>query len=331
MTKPDHETARAAEHPGSAWPERPPAGGVSVSFEFFPPAGPKGAATLEGASARLGALGPSFVSITYGAGGTGRLRTLGAVEDLVRRLDVPITGHLTCVGASAEEIDTLLDRYRTLGVNRVVALRGDPPADSPSVPTAGGYPDAASLVAAIRARGDGADWDISVAGYPEVHPLAASPAADLDNLVRKVEAGADRVLTQLFFDNERFLRFRDDARAAGVEVPIVPGIMPVGDFGRISGFAERCGTVVPEWMAELFSDLDDQVDVHQLVAATLAAEQCRHLHRHGVDQFHFYTMNRAELTEAVCRMLGIVPRQRSQQPSEAAGDVTPAEVVDARM
>jgi methylenetetrahydrofolate reductase (NADPH) len=286
------------------WPATPLNPGVDVSFEFFPPAGPKGAATLPACAERLAGLHPRFVSVTYGAGGSTQDRTFDTLESL-SALGLDLTGHVTCVGATAAEIDEVLDRYRDLGVRRLVALRGDAPEEGGSGAVEGGHVDAAALVEAVRARPDGGDWDISVAGYPEVHPRAQSAQADLESLRRKVDAGADRVLTQFFFDNEAFLRFHETARAAGVSVPIVPGIMPIGSFERVAAFAARCGTVVPEWMPQLFDGLDQEPDVHQLVAATVAAEQCRHLAEHGIRDFHFYTMNRAELTEATCRMLGV--------------------------
>lgn len=322
MTSQQPNPADAALHSEMAerlqrrpWPTTPLNSGVDVSFEFFPPAGPKGAASLAACAERLASLQPRFASVTYGAGGSTQDRTFGTLESL-RALGTPLTGHVTCVGATARQIDDVLDHYRALGITRIVALRGDAPADGALGPTVGGHADAAALVAAVRARADGPDWDISVAGYPETHPKAVDAKADLDNLRRKVDAGADRVLTQFFFDNEAFLRFHEAARSAGVSVPIVPGIMPIGSFERTANFAARCGTIIPDWMPQLFEGLDEEPEVHQLVAATVAAEQCRHLAEHGIRDFHFYTMNRAELTEAVCRMLGVTAKQ--SKPASAA-------------
>ena len=206
-------------------------------------------------------------------------------------------------------VDAVIDDYMARGVNRIVALRGDAPADATGCGADGshpsGYRGAADLVAAIRRRPDAADIDISVAAYPEVHPKAQSAQADMDNLKRKIDAGADRALTQFFFDTNAFLRFLDDARSAGITAPIVPGVMPVTNFAGICRFSERCGTLVPEWMHDLFADLDDAPEVRELVAATVAAEQCKLLIEHGVRDFHFYTMNKPNLIAATCRILGL--------------------------
>ena len=293
------------------WPALPLLPGVEVSFEFFPPATAAGLTSLETTAARLAALDPSFISVTYGAGGSTQDRTFGTLERLEATIQGRLTGHLTCIGASADHVDAVLDRYRALGIRRVVALRGDAPDDGSDESPAGGYADAAALVSAIRSRDDGAEWDIAVAGYPEVHPKAADAGADLDSLKRKIDAGADRVLTQFFFDNEAFLRFHSHVRAAGIDIPVVPGIMPIANFDKVSSFAERCGTVIPTWMPQLFDGVNNAPEVHRLMAATVAAEQCRHLTEYGIRQFHFYTMNSAALTEATCRMLGIVPAAAS--------------------
>jgi methylenetetrahydrofolate reductase (NADPH) len=224
-----------------------------------------------------------------------------------------VAGHLTLVGATRDEIGVVIDDYIAAGVRHIVALRGDVPEGADcraDGSVAGGYRDAAELVAGIRAHVAGTeaeDMQISVGAYPEVHPKAASPQADLDSLKAKLDAGADRALTQFFFDTDVFLRFLDSARSAGITAPIVPGIMPVANFTNICRFSERCGTTIPDWMHVLFADLDDAPEVHQMVAATVAAEQCRRLAEHGVNQFHFYTMNKPELTAATCRILGVTP------------------------
>jgi methylenetetrahydrofolate reductase (NADPH) len=307
----EQETAdRLARRP---WPVTSLRPGIEVSFEFFPPATGVGQTNLAACVAQLGPLDPAFVSVTYGAGGTTRDRTQAAVQRLAVETDLDVAGHLTCVGATRDQIGAVIDDYIGIGVRHIVALRGDMPegADSRadgSVP--GGYRDAAGLVAGIRSHVAGTaaeDLQISVGAYPEVHPKAVSPQADLDNLKAKLDAGADRALTQFFFDTDVFLRFLDKARSAGITAPIVPGIMPVANFTNIRRFSARCGTTIPDWMHVLFADLDDAPEVHQMVAATVAAEQCRRLAEHGVNQFHFYTMNKPELTAATCRILGVSP------------------------
>ncbi len=277
----------------------------TISFEFFPPQTEQGLHRLTAVATELASFGPAFVSITYGAGGTSQDRTLTAVDELRRALDVPVAGHLTTVGASKDDIDAVVDHYASVGVEHIVALRGDPPADQEVGPS--GYETAADLVTAIRSRPDGDRFEISVAAYPEVHPKAASPAADLDNLKRKIDAGADRAITQFFFDTPAFLAFRDRVDAAGIDAPLVPGVMPIANFAGVCRFAARCGTVIPDWLTAKLGNLDDDPDLHQLVAATIAAEQCRRLAAEGVDEFHIYTMNRRELSAAVCRFLGLGP------------------------
>jgi len=306
-THEDETAERLARRPWPATPIRP---GIDVSFEFFPPATPAGEANLTRCAEQLAPLAPSFVSVTYGAGGTTQDRTQAAVQRLAHSTDLSVAGHLTCVGATREQVGSVIDDYLAVGVNHIVALRGDAPEGQSTETVAGGYTDAIELVAGIRehvAGTDAADVQISVGAYPEVHPKASSPKADLDNLKRKLDAGADRALTQFFFDTDAFLRFLDTARSAGITQPIVPGIMPVTNFANIVRFSERCGTHVPAWMHELFAGLDDAPEVHQMIAATVAAEQCRRLAEHGVNQFHFYTMNRPELTAATCRILGVKP------------------------
>ena len=235
---------------------------------------------------------------------------------------LPVAGHLTCVAADKDCIDSVVDGYLARGVDRIVALRGDAPADAVGCDSDGshpdGYRDAADLVAGIRRRPDADKIDISVAAYPEVHPKAQSAKADMDNLKRKLDAGADRALTQFFFDTEVFLRFLDDARTAGITAPIVPGIMPVTNFAGICRFSERCGTKVPTWMHDLFADLDEAPEVRELVAATVAAEQCKLLIEHGVRDFHFYTMNKPNLIAATCRILGVQPSKSAQSETKAS-------------
>lgn len=311
-----YEAEAAERFAHRRWPTMPLRAGVEVSFEFFPPATPAGEANLAVCAEQLAPLGPSFVSVTYGAGGTTRDRTHAAVQRLRRDTDLTVAGHLTCVGATRGEVDRVIDGYIDAGVPHIVALRGDAPDGQPNGVVSGGYQDAADLVAGIRRRvanTPAADLEISVGAYPEVHPKAASPQADLDNLKRKLDAGADRAITQFFFDTDVFLRFLDTARSAGITAPIVPGIMPVANFTNICRFSQRCGTNVPDWMHELFAGLEDAPEVHQMIAATVAAEQCRRLAEHGVNHFHFYTMNRSELTAAVCRILGVTPATASTE------------------
>lgn len=284
---------------------------LRASFEFFPPATPVGSKTLEASAAVLAPFDPTFVSVTYGAGGSSQDKTFAALDQLSAIPGLPVAGHLTCVSASRDTIDGVIDSYRTNGLKHIVALRGDAPADEIDGCADGvhpnGYSDAAELVAGIRSRADADEIEISVGAYPEVHPKAASAKADMDNLKRKIDAGADRAITQFFFDADVFLRFLEEARAAGITAPIVPGIMPVTNFAGICRFSERCGTTVPSWMHDLFDGLDEAPQIRELVAATVAAEQCKRLVEHGVHDFHFYTMNKSNLTAATCRILGISP------------------------
>ena len=296
------------------WPATPLRPGLEVSFEFFPPATPAGERSLERTVAELAPLHPRFASVTYGAGGSTQERTIATVEQLVGA-GVRTGAHLTCVGKSRDQVDEVVDRYLATGVEHIVALRGDPPEGTDDGRHPDGYRDAAELVAGIRRR---SDVDISVAAYPEVHPRATSAAADMDNLKRKIDAGATQAITQFFFDADVFLRFFERARAAGITVPIVPGIMPITHFAKVSGFAERCGADVPRWLRELFDGLDDAPEVRDLVAATVAAEQCRRLAEHGIRSFHFYTMNKSALTASVCRILGVRPHARAQLAGAAA-------------
>lgn len=276
-----------------------------VSFEFFPPKDETGEEKLWRSIAKLAPLGPRFVSVTYGAGGSTRDRTSRIVQAIGGRSGLDAAAHLTCVGATREEIDTLAREWWDAGIRHIVALRGDSPEeDGVYRPHPGGYAYASDLVAGLRRI---ADFEISVGAYPEVHPDAASAAADMDHLKRKLDAGATRAITQYFFEAESFLRFRDAAARAGITAPIVPGILPVTNFKTVVRFSAACGTTVPGWMAELFDGLDDEPDTRALVAASTASELCLKLMQEGVDEFHFYTLNRAELTTAICRRLGVRP------------------------
>jgi methylenetetrahydrofolate reductase (NADPH) len=302
MERKMYEHGAPADSAGSASLFAGLPGDISVSFEFFPAKSPAGATDLFGTVERLGAFSPSFVSVTYGAGGTTRDRTFDTVKRIIDETSLPVAAHLTCVGASRAEVDAVAWSFWEAGVRHIVALRGDGAAPGePFVPHPAGYQSAAELVAGLREL---APFEISVAAYPEVHPDAASADADLDNLKRKLDAGADRALTQFFFAPETFFRFRDRAAAAGIDAPIVPGVLPVTNFAQTRKFAAACGAEVPAWMEPIFSGLDDHPQPRQLIAATLAAEFSRRLYDGGVRDFHFYTLNRAEVTEAICHLLG---------------------------
>ena len=276
-----------------------------VSFEFFPPKTQKLEQNLWAAIERLAPVKPKFVSVTYGAGGTTRERTHATVSRIKRETDMEPAAHLTCVGASKDEVDEIAKNYWNEGVRHIVALRGDP-AEGQTVyqPFPGGYAYASDLVSGLKKI---ADFEISVAAYPETHPEAKSENDDIDNLKRKVDAGATRAITQFFFDNDAFLRFLDKTAKAGINIPIIPGILPVTNFARVQEFATATGASIPKWMAELFDGLDDDPETRKLVAATVAAEQCRALYANGVHDFHFYTLNRADLTYAICHILGVRP------------------------
>jgi methylenetetrahydrofolate reductase (NADPH) len=296
----------------------PKADRIKVSFEFFPPKTPEMEGRLWSAIKRLEPLQPRFVSVTYGAGGSTRERTHATVLRLLKETSLVPAAHLTCVAATREEIDDIARHYWDEGVRHIVALRGDPPGQSGRYePHAGGYAYAADLVAGLKRV---ADFEISVACNPEVHPEAVSADADLDNLKRKIDAGATRAITQFFFYIDVYHRFVDRARAAGIDVPIVPGILPVTNFARVVEFAKICGSGVPSWLAKMFEGLDEDPETRRLVAATVAAEQCRLLQASGIDEFHFYTLNRADLTFAICHILGI----RSEAPAVAAKEPAPA-------
>ncbi len=281
-------------------------GDIATSFEFFPPKTDKMRETLWESVRTLAPLRPRFVSVTYGAGGSTRERTHATVERIVREAKLPAAAHLTCVNASRAEIDEVLDQYWQAGVRHIVALRGDPPGgESRFVARRDGYADAAELVAGVLARHP---FEVSVGAYPEVHPEAKSAAADLAHLKRKIEAGASRAITQFFFDPELFLRFQDRARMAGIEADIVPGILPVSNFAAAKRMSAPCHVRIPGWMERMFAGLDDRPAARQLVAATVAAELVRRLYSGGVRHFHFYTLNRAELTYAICHLLGVRPQ-----------------------
>lgn len=281
---------------------------VTVSFEFFPPKTEKMQQTLWECIKRLEPLAPSFVSVTYGAGGTTRERTHDTVVRIARETSLKPAAHLTCVGHSQGEVDDIARRYWDEGIRHIVALRGDAPEGSGKyVPTPGGYAYAVDLVKGLKRI---ADFEISVAAYPEMHPDAPSAQFDLDNLKAKVDAGATRAISQYFFDVDVFRRFRDKAAAAGITVPILPGILPVTNFAQVQKFSAACGASVPDWMAKLFEGLDDDPDTRRLVAATVAAEQCRALAADGVSDFHFYTLNRADLAYAISHILGVRPQAK---------------------
>ncbi len=279
--------------------------GPKLSFEFFPPRTEPLEAQLWAAVRRLEVLRPTFVSVTYGAGGSTQARTFATVARILAETQLRPAVHLTCVGASRAEVDDIAAQYWAAGARHIVALRGDPPGRSGSFePHADGYRNAAELVAGLRRV---ADFEISVGAYPEVHPEAASAEADLDNLKRKLDAGATRAITQLFFDTDLFLRFLDRCLAAGITAPVVPGILPVANLAKARRFCESCGATVPPWLFALFEDLDDEEETRRLLGAVVAAEQVRLLQANGIDEFHFYTMNRPDLTYAVARILGARP------------------------
>lgn len=279
-----------------------------VSFEFFPPKTPAMEEHLWVAVKRLEFLAPRFVSVTYGAGGSTRERTHATVARIRRETTLEPAAHLTCVGASCVDIDAVARDYWGAGIRHIVALRGDPPAGSgPYRPHDSGYEKAADLVAGLKRVGD---FEISVAAYPEIHPEAASAEADLDNLKRKIDAGADRAISQFFFDPEIFLRFLDRARAAGIKVPIVPGILPVGNFAQLRKFAAACGATIPVWLVRQFEGLDENPEARTAVALRVATEQCLALRGAGIEEFHFYTLNRADLVLAICQAIGVVSPTR---------------------
>ncbi len=278
-----------------------------VSFEFFPPATEQMEQTLWASIQRLSVLAPHFVSVTYGADGSTRERTHAAVARILTDTKLRAAPHLTCIGASRDEIDDIAREYWDMGVRHLVALRGDAPKGCERYePRADGYAYASDLVAGLRKV---ADFDISVAAYPEVHPEAPNEEFDLDNLKRKLDAGATRAITQFFFDGDCYLRFRDRCAAAGIDSQLVPGILPITRFPQLQRFAEMCGASVPDWLHERFTGLDDDAETRQMIAASVAIEQVRLLRTQGINEFHFYTLNRSELTFAICHALGVRPSQ----------------------
>ena len=283
---------------------------IDVSFEFFPPNDAQMEDTLWRSVERLAPLAPRFVSVTYGADGSTRERTHRLITRIQR--ETPLTGapHLTCIGAPQEDILAIARQYWDEGIRHIVALRGDPPRDAACyVPHPRGFAYAADLVAGLKTI---ANFDISVAAYPEVHPEARSAEFDLDNLRRKIDAGASRAITQFFYDSDAFLRFRDACASSGIGATIVPGILPITRFPQVCAFAARCGASIPEWLQERFAGLDEDAETRRLIAAAVAIEQVEALVRHGVREFHFYTLNRAELTYAICHALGVRPGTDAQ-------------------
>ena len=278
---------------------------AAVSFEFFPPSDDGMAQLLWESIQRLAPLNPRFVSVTYGADGSTRERTHHVVARILRETQLTPVPHLTCVGSPAGEILDIARGYWDLGVRHIVALRGDPPTGQKGyVPHPDGFAYAVDLVRGLRKVGD---FEISVAAYPEVHPEAPNAKFDLDNLRAKIDAGASRAISQFFFEADSFLRFRDRALAAGIKVPLVPGVLPVSNFAQVTKFAAMCGAHVPGWMADLFDGLDEDMDTRRLIAASVAGDLCRRLQAEGIRDFHFYTLNRADLTYAICHLLGVRP------------------------
>ncbi len=278
---------------------------IDVSFEFFPPKTAKMEEALWGSIRGLEPLNPHMVSVTYGAGGSTRERTHATISRILKETDLLPAAHLTCVGASRGEIDDIAREYWDMGVRHIVALRGDMPTIGQAyVPHKQGYSNAADLVSGLKEIGD---FHLSVAAYPESHPDSADQTADIDNLKRKIDSGADQAITQYFFDVDMYFRFMDRVLAAGINVPIIPGIMPMSNFSQAKNFSARCGTTIPEWLESLFDGLDGRPEIRRHVAATVAAEQCMRLYQGGVKNFHFYTLNRSELTATICHFLGVRP------------------------
>ena len=279
---------------------------VNVSFEFFPPKTDEAEANLWSAIRRLEPLNPAFVSVTYGAGGSTRERTHRTVQRIISETTLRPAAHLTCVEASRTEVDEVIEGYKAIGVDHIVALRGDPPGTSgiggAYAPRADGYANATELTAAIGRVGG---FEVTVGAYPEKHPESPSIDHDIEVLKAKVNAGATRAVTQFFFDIEAFLRFRDRVRAAGVTIPLIPGVMPVSNFAGLKRMTAACGAALPDWLAAHFDGLDDDPETRKLLAASIAAETCARLQEEGFSDFHFYTLNRAELVYAICRVLGV--------------------------
>ena len=295
-------------------------GDIDVSFEFFPPKTEKMEEALWQAINRLAPLAPEFVSVTYGAGGSTRERTHATVARIVKETGLRPAAHLTCVNATKDEVNEVARAYWAAGVRHVVALRGDPQngIGSKYEPHPGGYANAAELTAGLKKI---APFEVSVAGYPEKHPESQTFAADIENLKAKVDAGADRIITQFGFDNQHFLRFLERARAAGIWIPIIPGLVPIHNFRQVAGFAVRAGATVPAWLARRFEGIEDDVQTTHLVAAAVATEQAMQLVDEGIKSFHFYTLNRADLVYAICHLLGLRPLKVAplQQKQAAVG------------
>ena len=288
---------------------------LSVSFEFFPPRDEGMEKLLWESIERLAPLAPKFVSVTYGAGGSTRERTHNTVRRILAETDLTPAAHLTCVAATRAEVDVIVRGYYDAGVRHIVALRGDPAggAGERYAPHPGGYENAADLTAGIKRIAP--DFEVSVSAYPERHPDSPTLEADIHMLKAKVDAGATRAITQFFFENDLFFRYIDRVRARGIDIPIVPGILPVQNYKAMCGFARRCGTTVPAWLAERFEGLENDPATRKLIAAAVAAEQVIDLLDRGVTTFHFYTMNRADLVYAICHLLGLRP---AKAPAEAA-------------
>ncbi|MBD3728261.1 MAG: methylenetetrahydrofolate reductase [NAD(P)H] [Sphingomonadales bacterium] len=314
MTQPlyPHQSLRFADTPLFAGLP----GDIKVSFEFFPPKSEAGEAAVLEAVRSVAQLAPDFVSLTYGAGGSTKERSWSLAGRMRSEVEVPVAAHLTCVGASKDETHRVAEEFWNAGIRHIVALRGD--AGQPGAkfePHPQGYASAAELVEGLKAR---FPFEISVAAYPEVHPDAVSAEADIDNLKRKLDAGADRAITQFFFSADTFFRFRDRAAAAGIDKSIVPGVLPISNLARTKSFAAACGAELPEWLEHVFDGLDDHPRTRELVAATVTAEFCRRLYAEQVREFHFYTLNRAELSYATCHLLGLRPKRGAAGMEQAA-------------
>jgi methylenetetrahydrofolate reductase (NADPH) len=276
---------------------------INASFEFFPPKNNEMENRLWKSITALQNLNPSFVSVTYGAGGSTRERTHNTIKRIIDDTNLKPASHLTCIGASKQEINEIAKNYWQIGVRHIVALRGDISASSPNYQLHNdGYQYASDLVYGLKKI---ADFEISVAGYPEKHPEAVSWEIDIQNLKRKIDAGASRIITQFFFDTDVYFRFVDRCLKAKIEVPIIPGILPVSNVLQVKHFAKMCGATIPSWMSNIFDGLDEREETRKLIAAIVAVEQCRILHKGGVNDFHFYTLNRADLTLAICHILGV--------------------------
>lgn len=278
---------------------------VQVSFEFFPPNDTKMEATLWASIQRLAPLRPRFVSVTYGADGSTRERTHKVVTRILQETALTPVPHLTCVNASRTEVLEIASHYWSQGIRHLVALRGDPPPGARFSARPDGFAYALDLVRGLKSV---ADFELSVAAYPEMHPEAPSAQFDLDYLKAKIDAGATRAITQFFFDTDTYLRFRDRCVAAGITASVVPGILPITRFPQMQRFAQRCGAAVPDWLAERFAGIDDDAATRQMISFAFAIEQVQKLQQHGIDEFHFYTLNRSELTFAICHALGLPPK-----------------------